>query len=271
MSHRRQKQRPLRGPSSVSGTPSVASGCWSAPPCGADICDCARERAYAHPPGDRIPSSSAAPDSSVRTPRTGADTTGIGVRRAQRARHPPPSHRTRVDGQRRSCEDRAGPQRPSRSVGGSRPRSTAGGHAPARSTERLPEPPYTPSAWSMSVSIPPAGISPFGDKHGRAACCAGRRSVTKTTIRVAGCRRPGSRGARWGRTTGRRSLRTEPDRGHPASSRDGPAEPVQGPPEFAERPGWPAPRRSVDEWTALVLPTARRGRSAGRKAGIGWT
>jgi hypothetical protein len=56
------------------------------------------------------------------------------------------------------------------------------------------------------------------------ACSASRRSVRRTTVRAAGCRRPRSRGVEnGGRATGRRSLRIERDRGHQASSREGPA------------------------------------------------
>jgi hypothetical protein len=71
---------------------------------------------------------------------------------------------------------------------------------------------------------------------GRAASSAGRRSVRWTTVRAPGCRRPRSRGVEnGGRATGRRSLRIEPDRGHPASSREGPAS------QSRARRGWQPP------------------------------
>ena len=57
-----------------------------------------------------------------------------------------------------------------------------------------------------------------------------------------------------GRATGRRSLRLEPDRGHPALSREG-KRASPGPAGVGNRQGWAAPRKLGDEWTAPILPT----------------
>ena len=88
------------------------------------------------------------------------------------------------------------------------------------------------AAVGEATELPPAprGAAP---RTGRAACSAGRRSVRRTTLWAAGCRTPPSRGVEnAGRASGRRSLRIEPDRGHQASSREGPASPSRA------RQGW---------------------------------
>jgi len=61
-------------------------------------------------------------------------------------------------------------------------------------------------------------------RSGRAACSAARRSVTKTTLRAAGCRRPPSHEVeKADGPKGGGGLRLEPDRGPQAFSSEGPA------------------------------------------------
>jgi len=83
-----------------------------------------------------------------------------------------------------------------------------------------------------ATDVPPRSPG-RGPPTGRAACSAGRRSVRRTTVWAAWCRTTPSRGVEnAGRASGRRSLRIEPDRGHQASSREGPASPSRA------RQGW---------------------------------
>ncbi len=79
----------------------------------------------------------------------------------------------------------------------------------AERTTTAPSPATSPR-WARRPTCPPArrGAVP---PTGRAACSAGRRSVTRTTVRAAGCRRPHSGGREWG--TGHRAAEPAPRAG----------------------------------------------------------
>ena len=89
-----------------------------------------------------------------------------------------------------------------------------------------------PASWPRWASRPrcPAARRVAVRRTGKAACSAAKCSVTKTTVRVAGCRRPRSDGRDRGTGHGAaEACAFEPDRGHRLLPRRS-SEPVQGPP-----------------------------------------